>query len=100
MTKDITTQQRWPATLKAGCPAFLDSFSGLVPVKVIRVFEEKDRLLARPRILVDFEITETVGAHLKGERYQMPARNVIPTKAIKHREFSTAILPYNIDITE
>jgi hypothetical protein len=89
------------SVLKAGCLAFLDSFSGLVPVKVIKITETPDPLLAKPRIEVFYEVTETVGGYKKGDKDQSTPHFVVPRGCI-HRpagSFHPRILPYQTEVT-
>ena len=95
----MTTPQKWPNTLKAGCAAYLDTFSGLVPCRVTRITSTVDPLLARPRLEAHVEITKTVRAYRKGETDVMPTDRVVPKGAVQHRTYSSHILPYNIEVT-
>ena len=90
----------WPNVLKAGCVAYLDTFAGLVPVKVIKVTSTPDRLLARPRVEAEYEITKTVGAYKQGEVGIMPSDRVVPKGAVKTTPMGQfRILPYDTEVT-
>jgi hypothetical protein len=85
----MPADHKWPHTLKTGCRAFLDSFAGLIPVKVLSVTSDRR---------VTFEVTETIGAYKKGDRDWSSTMRVVPTGAIHRREYSTTIRPYNVQI--
>lgn len=96
-----TTAQKWPNTLKAGIAAYFDTFSGLVPCKVLRVRStSRMPLHPIPTYEAEIEITKTVGPYKQGETLTWSARDVVPKGAIKHTQFSSRILPYNIEVTQ
>ena len=94
-----TTAQKWPNTLKAGCSAFLDTFSGLVPCKVIRVKPKLNALLHESQAECEVEVTETLGAYKKGEKITSSARHTVPKGAVKLVGYHYRILPYNVEVT-
>jgi hypothetical protein len=72
--------------LKAGCKAYYDTFNGLIDCEVIKIEGNK----------VKFKLTETVAAYKKGEVLESSTLWVVPTKAIKRRQYSTTIGCYNV----
>lgn len=88
-----------PNTLRAGCSAFLDTFSGLVPCRVRKVTSTFDPLLAKPRLEAEVKVTRTIKAYRKDDLLTFDAQRVVPLGALTHRDYSTAILPYNIEVT-
>lgn len=95
-----TTPQKWPNTLKAGCSAFLDTFSGLVPCKVLRVKPRVNALLHESQAECEVEVTETLGAYKKGEKIMSSARHTVPKGAVKLVGYHYRILPYNVEVTQ
>ena len=76
--------------LKVGCKAFLDSFLGLIEVKVNSIQGKK----------VTFTVTETFKAYKKGDIDTFPAWHVIPITAIRYGQFHPYILPYKVESCE
>ena len=97
----MSTDQRWPHTLKAGCKAYLDTmFNGLVPCKVIKITSTYDRLLGRDRVEAEIEVSKDQGAFKKGMKEVFPTGDVVPCGAVHHKQFSTTIHPYNVEVTK
>ena len=97
----MTTTPKWPNTLKAGCDAYLDTFSGLIPVKVLRVISTS-RLPLHPIPTTEAEVrvTRTVEGYKKDEVLTFSARHTIPKSAIVARGYHQRILPYNVEVTQ
>lgn len=76
--------------LRAGSLAYLDTFAGLVPVKVSRVWRADEW----PHMRADVVITATRGAYKRGERGTWPAKDCPPRDAISRRSGSARILPF------
>jgi len=71
-----------PRTLRAGCLAYLDTFAGLVPVRV----ESVSMHGAWPHVRADVTVTATRGAYRKGERIlDWPAKDCPPRDAVRYR---------------
>ena len=95
-----TNPQTWPNTLKAGCDAYLDTFSGLVPVKVLRVLStSRLPLHPIPTTEAEVEVTRTVKGYKRGEKITFSTRYTIPKGAIVTRGYHRRILPYNVEVT-
>lgn len=91
-------------TLKTGCLAFFDTFSGLVPVKVMSVTApEKPPAFdlghgnARVSILVTAKVTADQGPYKKGEVIENDSVHIVPRGAIIRGKFSSAIGVYNVE---
>lgn len=82
-----------PNTLRAGSTAFLDTFSGLVPCRVLTIQGD-------PRPEAKVLVTRTIKAYRKGEQVTMDTAHVIPSGALGRRGYATTILPYNIEVTQ
>lgn len=72
--------------------AYVDSFSGLVPCRIITVDDWKD---SSSEARVTF--TATRGPYKQGEESTFLLRRVVPRSAIVRRKYSTRILPYSWD---
>lgn len=95
-----TTAQKWPNTLKAGIAAYLDTFSGLVPCKVLRVFStSRLPLHPIPTTEAEVEVTRTVKGYKLGEKITFSTRYTIPKGSIVTRGYHRRILPYNVEVT-
>lgn len=84
-------------TLAVGCAARYDTFSGLIPCKVLKIerregFEKEWRPCTAQTVTI--KITRTVAAYEKGEIIETTGLNVIPPRAIRRRQYSTVILGY------
>lgn len=70
--------------------AYLDSFSGLVPCRIIAVGDWSDRN-SECRV----QYTATRGPYKRGQFDTWPLRNVVPRSAIRHRKYNTTIQTYS-----
>jgi hypothetical protein len=97
-TFELTHGQRVAAakTYYAGALAYLDTFSGLVPVKVVRVITggygwvqagspEREGHL-------EVKVTAPRGPYKKGELVKTKAGNVVPRKHVRARKYGSRIL--------
>lgn len=83
--------------LKAGCLAYLDSFAGLVPCKVVRVYESSDLYVTRE--LADVQFTATRGAYKRGKLYPRASTlHVVPRECIRRSRYKCSILPYDVEV--
>jgi len=68
--------------------AFLDSFSGLIPCKVIKIddfFANNPALAGRSSsCLITVQLTEKRGAYKKGEVHTGNALNIVPRNHIRY----------------
>lgn len=77
--------------LKKGSSAYLDSFSGLVACKVLRVYKERFSTVA------DVVVTADLGAYRKGEELiARPTSRVVPKDCIRKTTYSTLIGFYTV----
>ena len=74
-------------------PAYYDTFSGLVPVRV--EFIEKDE----HGPYVHFVVTRDHGPYRRGYRHGARPWHVCPRNAIRRRKYSTVILPYTTELS-
>ena len=96
----MTNAPKWPNTLKAGCEAYLDTFSGLVPVKVLRVIStSRMPLHPIPATEAEVKVTRTVKGYKKDEILTFSTRYTVPKGAIVTRGYHQRILPYNVEVT-
>jgi hypothetical protein len=77
-------------TLKRGILAYLDSFAGLIPCKVIDVW--RLRGIAEARV----KLTASRGPYKRGEILIDTVLHVIPRPCVSRRKYSSAILPYHV----
>jgi hypothetical protein len=70
--------------------AYLDSFSGLVPCRVVAVGDWSD-----PGSEARIQFTATRGPWKRGEFETFPLRRVVPRSAVRRRKYSTSIMPYS-----
>jgi hypothetical protein len=82
-------------TLKAGELAYFDSFSGLIPCKVLSIKGESGR--ANSTQEVTFQITASLGPYKRGELMRSNALRVVPRDAIKWRKHGVTIRPYSVE---
>jgi hypothetical protein len=83
------SKPKGPRILKAGSLAYLDCFSGMVPVKVLSV-TAKD---------ASVRVTATRGAYRKGEVMTWRHSRVVPRSAARFGKYSTRIRPYSVEIS-
>jgi hypothetical protein len=79
-----------PRVLRAGSLAYLDTFAGLVPCKVLRVWRADDW----PHMRADVQITATRGAYKRGALETFPAKDCPPRDAIRTRCGQFRIVPF------
>lgn len=79
-------------TLKSGCLAFIDSFTGLVPCKVLRVYHYSDVTGYR----VDVEVTANRLGYPRGKIETFDSFFIVPRKATRKLKYGHRILPYEI----
>lgn len=91
------------ATLKKGCSAYFDSFSGLVPVTVLSVCAPETMPSfdlghgnARMSIKVRAKVTEDFNAYKKGEILDSDSLSIVPKGALRRREFSMVVGVYDV----
>lgn len=91
------------ATLKKGCSAYFDSFSGLVPVKVLSVCAPETMPSfdlghgnARISIKVRAKVTEDFNVYKKGEILDSDSLSIVPCGALRRREFSMVVGVYDV----
>ena len=92
--------------LKTGVLAYLDTFAGLVPVKVVSVrAPEPTKGMgfdlvsgeARASIRVGFKVTADHGGYKKGEQLEDNSLNVVPQESIQKSAYSSYITPYGVE---
>ena len=87
--------------LKAGELAYYDSFAGLIPCKVVRVFIERVELsygnLGSPR--AEIVLTAARPGYKRGEAIQAVAHHVVPRRAVRRRNGQFRIMPYSHEVT-
>lgn len=76
-------------TLRVGELAFLDSFAGLVPCRVLAIGDASEALRS-----VRVKVTATRGAYRRGEEVESNVLNVCPREAVRRRKHGAVILPY------
>ncbi len=82
-----------PAVYRAGDPAYLDSFGGLLPVTVLEVVTPGDGWqVAPPSGEIHVKMNVTRAGYHKGEVLLEPAHKVIPRSQVIHREYSDRII--------
>jgi|LakMenE18May11ns_1017448.scaffolds.fasta_scaffold9734746_2 hypothetical protein len=76
--------------------AYFDSFSGLVPCKVISISDELSQcpgLNGRTtKCLISVRLTATVGAYKKGEIIDSNPLRVIPRSNVRRSKYGTKII--------
>jgi hypothetical protein len=95
-TFELTHGQRMAAakTYYAPALAYLDTFSGTVPVKVLRVIKEGHGWIAagEKQGLLEVQVTAARRGYKKGEILQERASDVVPRKHVRRRKYSSTIL--------
>lgn len=91
------------ATLKKGCSAYFDSFSGLVPVKVLSVCAPETLPSfdlghgnARMSIKVRAKVTEDFNVYKKGEILDSDSLSIVPCGALRRQQYSMVVGVYDI----
>ena len=89
--------------LKTGSLAYWDTFSGLVPCKVMHIAHPPTPPLfdllqggISTSIKVTILITQDHGPYRKGELFEEPAPSVVPREAIRRHQYSQTISRYEI----
>jgi hypothetical protein len=89
--------------LSVGKSAYFDSFTGLIPVKVLEIRRGVGYTthgIARPPTLVevdvDFVVTRASRGYERGEVLTANGLHVVPRKALRRRKNSVTILPYSV----
>jgi hypothetical protein len=70
--------------------AYLDSFSGMVPVKVLCITRDDVRI----------RVTARRGAYIKGELLTCRHSTIVPRRAVRFRKYGTRILPFTTQFDE
>lgn len=79
-----------PTYKPEGCSAYLDTFNGLIPCKVIGWADHNPRLLT-------VKVTRTKGPYRAGEIIHESPLWTPPKDRIRRREYSTTIMPYRYE---
>ena len=82
--------------LKSGSLAYVDTFSGMIPCKVLGIRGISG--IASSEQDVDVILTATRGAYKKGERLTWRGHKVVPRRAARFRKYGTRILQYHVQI--
>jgi hypothetical protein len=82
-------------TLTSGAKAYLDSFTGLIPCKVLSIVGNSTPFASSTHC-VTVEITGNGRAYKKGQQETTNSIRVIPRKAIRRRKYSTTIRLYKV----
>jgi hypothetical protein len=77
-------------TLKAGCKAYVDSFAGLIPCKVLSVHNKWE---------VSVKLTGTRGAYKRRETITENSLHVVPRAAVHVRNGQYRIRPYSTEVS-
>lgn len=77
--------------LKSYSPAYFDSFSGLIPCKVIAIVAGEFNTIAHVRL------TASRGIYSKGELVETATNRAVPRKSVRHRAGIARILPYLVE---
>jgi len=89
---DSSANERIVTTYHAGDPAYLDSFSGMLPVSTLQVITPGDGWQAAPSSgEVKIRVNVTRGGYYAGEIIVRPAHYVVPRRQVRKREFSDRI---------
>ncbi len=91
--------------LKAGCNAYLDTFAGLVPCKVLEVRAPVDRPehfdlghgFASVTTTTLVRVARDQGPYKKGEHVSSNALHTVPVRAIGKRKYQTTIGAYHVE---
>lgn len=78
-------------TLRAGSLAYYDTYSGMVPCKVLSIIAT-----AEPGYTIRFRLTGTRQAYKRGEVLEAHQRYVIPRDAYKARRLGGRITYYQV----
>lgn len=65
--------------------AYLDTFSGMVPCKVVDITTERAWMSDMERPVVVVKLTATRGAYRRGEVIPMPPEHVVPRSSVRVR---------------
>ena len=76
---------------------YFDSFSGLIPVKVIRIAGKSG--IASTEQTCTLEVTAKRGPFRKGETIITSGLHLVPWQAVKATKYQTYIRPYELTIT-
>lgn len=75
-----------------GTAAYYDTFSGLIPCKVLEIQEVGYGFRCGPYNIIKFKLTADRGAYKKGEILTSDASHVPPQKMIRRRKYSSTIM--------
>ena len=88
--------------LKRDALAFIDSFAGLVPCKVLRIkhndIHKCGTFAQQSDITVTVRITATRGAYRLGEVLTLPSHNVVPRGSVYTRNGQYRVAVYSVHV--
>lgn len=79
-------------TFHEGTPAYYDTFSGLIPCKVLEITQPAEGFRCGPYDAIRFKLTADRGAYKKGEILVADAAHVPPQKMIRKLRYSNRII--------
>lgn len=75
--------------------AYIDSFAGLIPCKVLDIVTDKDSSPLTINYVKVKVTSRTSRAYKLGKIVEMTGRAIVPRHAIKRKGHSTYIMPYS-----
>ncbi len=82
--------------LRSGARAYVDSFFGLIPCKVLAI--RGDSGISSSSQDVDVLLTANRGAYKRGERLTWRGLNVVPREAVRFRKHGVRIRQYFVRV--
>jgi hypothetical protein len=81
-------------TLKSGSPAYVDTFSGMIPCRVLTISGRSG--VASSDQDVEVVLTASRGPYRKGETLKWRGYRVVPRKAVRFHKYGTKIRAYMV----
>lgn len=88
------------AVLKKGCLARFDGLEGIVPCKVIRIWDEPGIVCSHRRVEIEFTVNcpHMTANWRKGERTITSPTRVVPVEAVRRTKFSHVFGSYTVEV--
>jgi len=98
---DKTPTNNGSPVLRAGILAYLDTFAGMIPCKVLRV-TALEPIHTDGTVLHEATVRLTAGrrAYRRGEEFTELAHHVVPRSAVRWSKYGTRIMKFTIETTQ
>lgn len=85
------------ATLAKGSKVYIDGFAGLIAGIVVDMLSQDHSGLIKYPTSASVKVTSRTGrGYVRGEIVTRPVSMVVPRECVRHRKYSTKILPYSV----